>query len=232
MIVAISQRHKGDHGGIDALEVSYIEYFSSLGVTLLPIPNNAKYVKSYFETLHIDGIILSGGGDIQPALYGGDVAEHDDYASDRDETEEMLLAIALRQDIPVLGICRGMEFINVHFGGKIQPTANVTGVLVHDETRHMITLSDDSLMHTVGTDVEVNSYHRMVIGEDQLAPELIAFATAPDHTVEGFYHPAFAVAAIVWHPERETAPSVINEVLVDAFLSRKLFWKKRKGTIV
>ncbi len=228
MIVAISQRHKADHEGTDALESKYIDYFSSLGVTLVPIPNQAKYVRAYFEALPIEGIILSGGGDIQPALYGGDPATPGKFSPERDEAEELLLTIAKEQDIPVLGICRGMEFINVYFGGKIQPIANVADGLIHDETRHMVTLTDNTLIQTVASNVEVNSYHRMVIGEGQLAANLTAFAVAPDRTVEGFYHPKLAIAAIVWHPERETAPSTVNETLVDAFLSRKLFWKNRK----
>jgi gamma-glutamyl-gamma-aminobutyrate hydrolase PuuD len=96
----------------------------------------------------------------------------------------------------------------------------------------MVTLSDDTLVHALGVRVEVNSYHRIVIGEGQLAPSLTAFAMASDHTVEGFYHPELAVGAIVWHPERETEPSAINKTLVDAFLSRKLFWKKQKGVTI
>lgn len=229
MIVAISQRHKSDHGAIDALETSYIEYFSSFGITLIPIPNNTKYVKAYFEALRIDGIILSGGGDVQPVLYGGTLLAQGSYSAERDDTEEILLTIAREQDIPVLGICRGMEFINVHFGGKIQSTADTPNTLEHDETRHLITLSDESLTRAVGRDVEVNSYHRMVIASSQLASSLTAFATASDHTIEGLYHPEFALAAIAWHPERETTPSAVNALLIDAFLSRKLFWKKRKA---
>jgi len=231
MLIAISQRHKTDHDGIDALEASYVEYFAALGVTLIPIPNNAKHVQDYFDKLHIGGIILSGGGDIQPALYGGKPTASGNYAPERDSTEKALLAIALEQDIPVLGICRGMEFINVYFGGKIQNIADVAGGLVHDESRHEITLSDDALVDAAEADVvEVNSYHRMVIGEGQLAPKLKAFATAIDHTTEGFYHPEFAVAAIIWHPEREVGPHALNELLVNAFLSRKLFWKPREET--
>jgi gamma-glutamyl-gamma-aminobutyrate hydrolase PuuD len=232
MLIAISQRHTADHNGIDALEVSYVEYFSALGATLIPIPNNAKYVQSYFDELHIDGIILSGGGDIQPALYGGKPITSGNYAPERDETEKALLAIALEQDIPVLGICRGMEFINVYFGGKIQSVADVAGSIAHDETRHNIMLSDEALVEAARADVfEVNSYHRMVIGEDQLAPQLVAFAVATDYTTEGFYHPEFAVAAIVWHPEREAAPHMLNKLLVDAFLMRKLFWQRRKEAV-
>jgi len=220
MIIAISQRHTADHDGIDALEASYVEYFGALGVTLIPVPNNVKYVQNYFDELHIEGIILSGGGDIQPMLYGGQPVASGNYAPERDATERALLAIALEQDIPILGICRGMEFMNVYFGGKIQSIADVAGGIVHDETRHDITLSDETLAEAAGADVlEVNSYHRMVIGEGQLAPPLIAFAAAPDHTIEGF-----------WHPEREAAPHALNKVLIDAFLLRKLFWKLKKGT--
>jgi putative glutamine amidotransferase len=232
MIVAISQRHKGDHGGVDVLESSYVEYFSKLGVTLVPIPNNVDHVSGYFENLHVDGIILSGGGDIQPVLYGEDATLSGNYAPERDDTEKALIDIALEQDIPILGICRGMEYMNVYFGGRIQPITDIINGLVHDETRHDVVLSDESLIRDVGATVEVNSYHRMVIGEDQLSSGLTAFAAATDRTIEGFYHPEFAAAAIVWHPERETEPHKLNGVLVDAFLSRKLFWRRRKGITI
>jgi gamma-glutamyl-gamma-aminobutyrate hydrolase PuuD len=233
MLIAISQRHNADHNGTDALEASYVEYFSALGVTLIPVPNNAKYVQNYFDGLHIDGIILSGGGDIQPELYGGKPVASGNYAPARDDTEKALLAFALEQDIPVLGICRGMEFLNVYFGGKLQSITDVADGIVHDETRHDIMLSDSSLVEAVGADIfEVNSYHRMVIGEGQLAPRLTAFATATDRTTEGFYHPEFAIAGIVWHPEREVALHALNKILVDAFLLRKLFWQQRKETTV
>jgi putative glutamine amidotransferase len=141
-----------------------------------------------------------------------------------------MLNIALAQDIPVLGICRGMERINVYFGGGLQDVASVEGGLDHDETRHEITILDSSISQALGGKTfEVNSYHRTVIGASQLATGLHRFAVAADHTIEAFYHPEYAVAATIWHPERETSPHVLNEYLVSAFLSRKLFWQPRKG---
>jgi gamma-glutamyl-gamma-aminobutyrate hydrolase PuuD len=229
MLVAISQRHTADHGGSDMLETAYTNYFNALGVRLIAIPNSVKDVSNYCKDVPIDGIILSGGGDIQPALYGGDISMPGIYTPERDDTENALISIALEQDIPVLGICRGMEFINVYFGGKIQPSANIPGGIMHDETRHQVTLKHEALVQAVGgAAAEVNSFHRMVIAKDELSHELSAFATAADQTVEGFYHPKLAIAAVIWHPEREIAAHPLNSVLVKAFLARQMFWQNRQ----
>jgi gamma-glutamyl-gamma-aminobutyrate hydrolase PuuD len=228
MLIAISQRAINDRGGMSSLELSYISHFSRQGATLIAIPNDPLFTERYFKELKIERVILSGGGDIHPSLYGGGTSTIGGEAVRRDETEKKMLDIALAQDIPVLGICRGMEYINVYFGGKIQDVSKVTAALKHDATRHDVKISDASIVETLGKDVfEVNSYHHQVIIKDELSPQLTPFATAPDHTIEGFYHPEFAVAAVIWHPEREVEQHALNQCLVDAFFERKLFWSAR-----
>lgn len=227
MLIAISQRHDSAHGGCDALESSYNSYFAKRGATLIPMPNDRSVVGRYFDSLNIEGIILSGGGDISPTLYGAKPSPAGDYEIERDETERTIIDIGLARGLPILGICRGMEAINVYYGGKIRNV--LTEELHHDEVRHAVTISDASIRALFGnSSSNVNSYHRMVVTADQLAPGLVAFATSPDKTIEGFYHPNHALAAMIWHPERETISHPLNEILIDAFLTRKLFWHRRQ----
>lgn len=232
MLIAITQRRNPEYGGADVLEANYTNYYNKLGVTLVPIPNNARHVRKYFDQLKVDGIILSGGGDVQPSLYQGIITLTGDYSLERDETERTLLEIALEEDLPVLGICRGMESINVNFGGRLIQSMerDLKGALNHRRTRHGLTLSEDSIVSSMGTNTfEVNSYHDLGIGRQQLSPQLVPFAFAGDQTIEGFYHPEHAIAGIMWHPERETSPHALNDFLINAFLSRQLFWEPRRG---
>lgn len=232
MLVAISQRQSDQYGGSDILEASYVEYFSKLGVTMIPIPNHAVSVGAYFKNIAFDGVILSGGGDIYPSLYGDVPIKSGNYSPERDGVERCILDIAIRQDIPVLGICRGMESINVYFDGKIQNIKTIDDGLNHDETRHEVIVMEDTITESLGQRAfEVNSYHRMVIGAGHLSHRLRSFAVASDHTIEGFYSPEYAIAGIVWHPERERTPHTLNEFLIEAFLKRKLFWQLGKKGI-
>lgn len=233
MLVAISQRGEKEsrYGNIDILERSYTEYFDRFDVNLIPVPNIGRTIKKYFDALKIEGIILSGGGDVHPSLYGGDPTYPGNYSPDRDGTEKTLLEIALDGSLPVLGICRGMQLINVHFGGKLIQNikTDVANAVDHVGTTHRITISEDSITSNLGTNTaEVNSYHNQGFTKDQLSPEFIPFAVAEDQTIEGIYHPRYAIAAVMWHPERSNPPIPLNEILIRAFVSREMFWRESR----
>lgn len=229
MLIAITQRRSNEHEGSDVLEASYNNYYSQMGVTLIPIPNNPQLVQQYFDRLNMTGIILSGGGIIYPPLYNGKINSSDEYFPERDSTEKALLDYAINKDIPILGICRGMQRINVYFGGSIiqSLTNEFHGALNHKETRHPIKLIDNSIIKNYQDDIaEVNSHHASGFDKLHLSSQLIPFAQAEDQTIEAFYHPKYAIAGIMWHPEREHVQLKLNTTLITMFLSRKLYWKK------
>lgn len=213
MLIAISQRNdKNKHGDfIDNLENNYVNYLEKFGIKLLIIPNSTKDVFSYFEEPSISGIILSGGNDINPELYGEKRVNGLAVSKERDSIEKKMLEIAIKKKLPVLGICRGMQFINVFFKGKL---TNVEG---HVAKNHIVKTKDGEF--------EVNSYHGQGITSKEVSPELKVFAQSGE-IIEGIYHPSMLIAGIQWHPERKSPNEKVNRKILKAFLDRKLFWKK------
>lgn len=217
--IAITQRVIPTEVGAnrDGLEQDYVEYYQKFGVQLIPIPNVLQDVEEYLSGLSIDGIILSGGNDINPAFYGEQASELW-YADERDKTEQAVLVYAVAQKIPVLCECRGTQFLNVYFGGKLRKITS------HVAKNHEINLSSTNRFPLKGCK-EVNSYHNKGFSEEDLAQELKIFAKSKDGFIEGIYHPDLPIAGLLWHPERPSPDSSFNEELVNAFLQRKWFWQ-------
>ena len=228
MLIAISQRRdKNKYGSyIDSLDSAYIEYFGKFGVKLLPIPNSSKEVNYYFKELPIKAVILSSGNDINPKLYNSD-EKSESVSIKRDSTEKSILEIAIKKGIPVLGLCRGMQFINVFFGGKLINIKNdAKSKIMHVASNHRIKITSKDAEKLIGNNFEVNSYHNNGISQETLSKELMAFAKSEDGLIEGVYHPNLPIAAIAWHPERKSPDDKINKKIIRLFLEKKLFWKK------
>ena len=157
----------------------------------------------------VDGVVLTGGGDVQPSLYGD--APHDCTRSvnpARDAFEVELFRQTVARDVPLLAICRGMQLMNVAMGGTlVQDVFAATGQF-HDEDKrahelvHRVKIEPVSrLADTLGVvELSVNSVHHQGIGG--LATGLCAVAWAEDESIEGVELPdaAFAVG-VQWHPE-------------------------------
>ena len=150
----------------------------------------------------LDGVLLTGGTDIDPARYG---AEPDpellDIETERDELELRLLGCALDRGLPVLGICRGIQLINVHLGGTLnQHVPEHARFDVPTETPvHQVSLAAGSVLRDLyGDRREVNSLHHQTVAE--VGDGLRVTATADDGTVEGLEF-ADTVVAVQWHPE-------------------------------
>ena len=158
-----------------------------------------------------DGLLFTGGQDVEPALYGEEKeAFCGECCPERDAMESKLLAIALGRDVPVFGICRGIQFINVALGGTLYqdlPVQRPSAVEHHqrppsDAPVHTVTpLPDTPLAALLGQGpIGVNSCHHQAVRT--LAPKLIAMAAAPDGIVEAAYMPDRRfVWAVQWHPE-------------------------------
>lgn len=213
------------------LNLDYAEAIAQAGgipLVLAPVLPPAHFLDS------LDGILLTGGGDIAPHRYGASVIHPATYgiSDQRDEFEIALVRAALAADIPLLAICRGMQILNVALGGTLIqhiPDA-IRGALNHrqqelgipsGEPAHPVIIQPDSLLaRTVGTThLMVNSYHHQAVAE--LAPPLLPTATAPDGVIEAAEVPqATFVLAVQWHPERlyqrYPAHQALFTALVDA----------------
>ncbi len=157
----------------------------------------------------VDGVLLTGGGDVAPSRYGArPIAETHNVDPLRDAFEIRLIEMAIEADLPLLATCRGMQVLNVAMGGSlIQHVPHATGQF-HDhpehwrEGVHRVKIEPDShLAEALGaTEVEVNSIHHQAV--DQAAPGTRAVAWAEDDTVEAIELPGSPhVVAVQWHPE-------------------------------
>ncbi|RLK52975.1 gamma-glutamyl-gamma-aminobutyrate hydrolase family protein [Microbacterium telephonicum] len=163
-----------------------------------------------------DGVVLPGGGDVDPARYGGDAsAPVYDVNPAQDDLDLGIAAAALAAGLPVLGVCRGLQVLNVACGGTLVEDLPASAVLHTpgsdgcgglEWTWHTVEVADGSrLAAETGRTVEVASGHHQAIGV--LGAGLVATATAADGVVEAVEHASLPVVAVQWHPEAEGTPA-------------------------
>ncbi len=164
---------------------------------------------------HLDGLVLTGGADIEPDRYG-----HDNTASDteprHDEVEFALLAAAITDGLPVLGICRGLQLLNVHAGGTLcqHRPEHARYDLAPSSVAHAVDVVPHTTLHSlVGGRVEVNSLHHQTV--DTLGTGLTVSGVADDGTVEGLELDGEWVIAVQWHPEMMTHHDPTFRWLID-----------------
>ncbi len=175
---------------------------------VIPFTGNDDVVKAQME--HVQGLILSGGHDVDPHLYGEELKPNiGEIWPARDHFDMLLLKLAEEMGKPVLGICRGAQIINVAHGGSLyQDVAyRKEQTLKHDQqhtpdlpTHGMKVKEGSVLAQTLGkTEFMVNSFHHQLI--NKVAPDLIEVAHASDGVIEGLENKAGTVLAVQWHPE-------------------------------
>ncbi|MCL6648946.1 MAG: gamma-glutamyl-gamma-aminobutyrate hydrolase family protein [Chloroflexi bacterium] len=150
-----------------------------------------------------DGLLLSGGGDINPARYGQSPDPRTAHVDDRrDEFELALARAALHRDLPVLGICRGFQLLNVVAGGTL--LQHVEGHQ-HGGQHPVTVLAGTRLAQALGTsgEVIVNTRHHQAVRAGERAPDLVTTAFSPDGLIEGLESPTHRwVVGVQCHPER------------------------------
>ncbi|EMK3758446.1 gamma-glutamyl-gamma-aminobutyrate hydrolase family protein [Providencia rettgeri] len=181
--IGITQRLEHIHGrdeNRDALDTRWAELLWSLGYVPIMLSSHIKDTHLYLKELALDAFILSGGNDIGSAI-------------SRDNLEEAVLNFSEKEMLPVLGVCRGMQFINHYLGGE---QSKVDG---HVAVRHSLS---GYWANERGFN-DVNSYHNEAILPIHLSTKLDILASSKDGVIEAVKHQNLPWLGIMWHPERE-----------------------------
>jgi putative glutamine amidotransferase len=179
------------------------------------------------ETVSVlDGVVIAGGGDIDPAIYGA--AKHpktDVNAPDRDAWELAVADAAIRMGVPLLGICRGMQVLNVACGGTLhQHVPDLVGHELHSGSAngfglHKVRVTSGATMQSIlpgGEYFTVPTHHHQAV--DRIGDGLIAVAWADDGIIEAVESasPAEFLVGVQWHPEQGTDSRLFSALVTAA----------------
>ncbi|MCR5885728.1 gamma-glutamyl-gamma-aminobutyrate hydrolase family protein [Rhizobacter sp. J219] len=210
MRIAISQRvdviERYDERR-DALDHRWARRIESLGWVPVPVPNSLQAPAAWARALGIDALLLTGGNDLSG------MSSTAPAATERDRTEFELLDLAREVGWPVLGVCRGMQAMNMYLGGHIVP------VIGHIAQRHELHGTGWPARRFAGLadGMTVNSFHGFGIPASGLAPGLHPLMQDAAGYVEAAEHDHLPWSAVMWHPEREPAPPPAQDWLRSLF---------------
>jgi putative glutamine amidotransferase len=200
---------------------AYVSAVERAGGRALLVPPSADGVEETLDAL--DGLVLSGGNDVDPESYGAEAHEETNATRpERDRGELALLEGALARDLPVLAVCRGFQVLNVARGGDlVQHLPDVVGSEQHREVKgvfsdHGVKIDDGSRLGSVlGDRAPVKSHHHQGVG--RVGEGLVEVAWADDGTIEGLEDPErrFAVG-VLWHPEAGEDQKLFEALVAEA----------------
>lgn len=192
------------------MQDGYIQALEKVGLLPLVLSPALSPVASIRALDFVSGLLLSGGDDLAPLHFGQQpVAQMGYVDARRDEQELALFAEARRREMPVFGICRGMQVINAALGGTIiqHLWQNRPDALQHRQNaprwhrHHHVEIKEGTILATAlgAGSIGVNSYHHQAL--DRLGPGLVVSATSPDGLVEAVEQTNPWLLAVQWHPE-------------------------------
>ena len=186
----------------DCLDQRWGPLLRSFGYTPIPLFNQIDDVERYLTDLELSGVVLTGGNDLASLDDGSNVAP------ERDAFERNLLEFAIDHDLPVLGVCRGAQFINVHFGGSL------SAVEGHVASVHEVSI-DDPPVEIGSKTVTTNSYQNYGIESRDLPENPQVNGRTSDGSIEWIEHENHPVSAIMWHPERSSPSEELDRRIIN-----------------
>lgn len=229
--VGITIGYDDRRAGVHSLRQEYVRSVEQAGaLPLILVPGRPVDAAELLD--RFDGLLLSGGSDVDPALYGE--SPHPRLGRvirERDEFEIALVREAFRRDLPILAICRGHQVLNVAMGGTLiqDIPSEVTGGGDHDPRRerweraHDVQIVSDSRLREIldRDTVSVNSFHHQAV--ERLGKDLVVSArSAGDRIIEGVEAPGRRfIIGVQWHPEafwdrKESGFQCLFDALVEA----------------
>lgn len=237
--IGISSNRKD---GLSCIAETYVQSVLQAGgaPVLIPVITDIEALTAIVSGL--DGLLMSGGGDINPLYVSEEpIPQLQDVDTFRDEFDLILLRLATNRQLPVMGICRGHQIINVAFGGSVYQDiySQHEGKLI----KHSQTLSREYASHSVRItdpasrlseilkkkpEVLVNSFHHQAVKE--IAPEFRETAVAPDGINEAMEHPEKEIFSVQWHPEAmaSNGDEVMQELFKHHVESARLFKEAKR----
>lgn len=177
----------------EALDIRWGKLLCKLGFLPVVVPTSITDFDDYIDRLGLGGIILSGGNSLS-------CVSDDTLSIRRDAFERFVLEAASAKEIPVLGVCRGAQFIADYFGGSVE---RIDG---HVGTMHFVEVANSRFGLQSGMQ---NSFHDFAIID---AGELTPCAFSEDGAIEAVEHPRYKILGIMWHPERGMGINDLNLV--------------------
>lgn len=190
----------------DCLDVRWTNLLCSLNIIPIPLCNKVVQAENYLDKLGLSGIILSGGNNINvnPGI-SKSISFH------RDIFEMSVIKWCEKNNIPLLGICRGMQILNIYYKGNIINCKN------HVNVEHIVNTSRSSIWGE--KNFVTNSYHNFSI--DKLGESISVIAKSSDEIIEAIMHENKIFYGIMWHPEREQKLESYSKTIIE-----KLFLKR------
>jgi len=192
----------------DALDQRWVAFLQSINLLPVLVPNNMYFVQQLIEEELIDGVLLTGGNSL--TKYGGDAPE-------RDEIEKALIEFAYIKNLPLLGICRGMQMIQNYFNNSLY---EVSG---HVAARHTLVVDEGHRISSILNGYQdVNSFHKQ--GAYKANGDLLQVAHSLDGVVMAVEHKEKCIFGVMWHSERESPYNEYDKALFKEIF----FWEGGK----
>ena len=217
------------------IPLAYVKQVEAAGGRALLVPPSEEAIDETLDAL--DGILFSGGSDIDPAEYGHDPHEETTGTRpERDRAELALLRAALERDLPILAVCRGSQVLNVALGGDlVQHLPDLVGDEKHKHTPgvfadHDVDVKEGSRLGSLlGNRAPVKSHHHQGFGT--LGEGLVEAAWAEDGTLEALEDPGRRFAlGVLWHPEEGEDAALFRALVEEARAYRQARIREPSGS--